>query len=121
MSGRVVVRPRARLDLDEAAAYIQERSSPERAIRFLREASSTFALLATMPGAGTRFAPHSPLYEGLRYLPISRHRNHVVFYRPLEDGVEIVRVLHGARDVADALADELADEEDEEKAGDSKS
>ena len=116
MIGRVVVRPRARLDLDEAAAYIQERSSPERAIRFLREAAATFALLAAMPGAGTRFAPQSPRYEGLRYLPVSRHRNHVVFYRPLDDGAEIVRVLHGARDFADVLAEELnAEAEDEEK------
>jgi toxin ParE1/3/4 len=25
--------------------------------------------------------------------------NYIVFYRPLEDGVKIVRVLHAARDI----------------------
>jgi plasmid stabilization system protein ParE len=27
----------------------------------------------------------------------------VIFYRPIKDGVEIVRVLHGARDLGRAL------------------
>jgi toxin ParE1/3/4 len=25
--------------------------------------------------------------------------NYLIFYRPLADGIEIVRVLHGARDI----------------------
>jgi toxin ParE1/3/4 len=26
--------------------------------------------------------------------------NYVVFYRPIENGIEVVRVLHGRRDIA---------------------
>ena len=107
MSGRVVKRPRALRDLDEAAAYIQERSGPDRAIRFLRAADSTLAMLAGMPGMGTRYELDEPLYADLRYFPIARHRNHLVFYRPLPDGIEVLRVLHGARDIADVLAEEF--------------
>jgi toxin ParE1/3/4 len=29
---------------------------------------------------------------------MSGFRNHLIFYRPIDDGIEIVRVLHGARD-----------------------
>ncbi len=83
MSGRIIKRPRARLDLDEAAAFIQEQSGPERAIRFLRAAESTLAMLAGMPGMGTRYQPDEPLHAGLRHFPIARHRKFLVFDRPL--------------------------------------
>ena len=35
-------------------------------------------------------------YAGLRSLPIG---NYVVFYLPIENGIEIVRVLPGMRDI----------------------
>ncbi|MBI4604738.1 MAG: type II toxin-antitoxin system RelE/ParE family toxin [Planctomycetes bacterium] len=31
---------------------------------------------------------------------------HLVFYRPVEDGIEVVRVLHGARDLRAILGEE---------------
>jgi toxin ParE1/3/4 len=107
VSGRVVKRPHALRDLDEAAAHIQDRSGPQRAIRFLRAADSTFAMLAGMPGMGTRYEPDEPLYADLRYFPVARHRKFLAFYRPLPDGIEVLRVLHGARDIAGILAEEL--------------
>ena len=119
MSGQVVKRPHALQDLDEAAAYIQDQSGPHRAIRFLRAADSTFAMLAGMPGMGTRYEPEEPLYADLRYFPITRHPNHLVFYRPLPDGIEVLRVLHAARDIAGILAEEFggdADVGDDEEA-----
>lgn len=33
---------------------------------------------------------------GLRSSPVG---NYVIFYRPIDDGTEVVRVLHGARDI----------------------
>lgn len=32
-------------------------------------------------------------------MPISRFRMYIVFYRPAPDGIEILRVIHGARDI----------------------
>jgi len=117
VSGQVVKRPHALQDLDEAAAYIQDQSGPQRAIRFLRAADSTFAMLAGMPGMGTRYEPDEPLYADLRSFPITRHPNHLVFYRPFSDGIEVLRVLHGARDIASILAEEFGgdagDDDDE--------
>lgn len=31
--------------------------------------------------------------------------NYVLFYQPLPDGIELIRILHGARDVGTALLD----------------
>jgi toxin ParE1/3/4 len=112
VSGQVVKRPHALQDLDEAAAYIQAQSGAQRAIRFLHAADSTFAQLAGMPGIGTRYEPHEPLYAGLRFFPVARHRKYIVFYRPITGGIEVLRVLHGARDIQSILAEEFGSDAD---------
>jgi toxin ParE1/3/4 len=59
----------------------------------LDELNERFALLANNPEIGEL---QSLLADGMyrRYTC----RNYVIYYRPLEDGIVIVRVLHGARD-----------------------
>jgi len=48
-----------------------------------------------------RLGPARPdLAPGLRYFPVRRY---LILYRSVGDGVEIVRVLHGARDLAGLL------------------
>ena len=110
MSGRVVRLPSAFRDLDDASESIRRRDGPDRAIRFLRQAEATFARLAAMPGIGTPYEPTEPAYAGLRSFAVSRHRNHLVFYRPIDGGIEVFRVLHGARDISAVLAADFADQ-----------
>ena len=43
--------------------------------------------------------------SGLRMWSIRGFQNNIDFYRPLEDGVDVVRVIHGARDIQ-AIFDE---------------
>jgi len=99
---RIVVSPRADRDLDEQFAYIA-RDSRHAAVRFLAAAEETFEQLATMPELGARFhvshSGHSHL-AGLRVWQIQGFEKYLIFYCPIEQGVEIVRVLHGARDIA---------------------
>jgi toxin ParE1/3/4 len=116
MTGHVVKLSRVLRDLDEAAAYIQCESSAQRAIRFLRAADSTIAMLAGMPGLGTRYEPDEPIYDGIRFFPISGHRRYLVFYRAAVNGIEVLRVLHGARDIRGIPAEEfgIGDDDDAE-------
>jgi len=81
----------ARSDLDEIWSYISE-DNPDAADRFVRALVSRFAMLASMPQMGRQ---REELSSRLRSFPFG---NHIIFYRPMENGVEIVRVLHGARD-----------------------
>ena len=111
MSGRVVKTRTVARDLEEAAEYLRKQTSPDRAIRFLDEADATFERLASMPGLGARFDPDSPALGELRFFPVSRFRNHIVFYRPVEGGIEVLRVLHGARDIQGVLDEEFGDDE----------
>src|SRR6266404_3202572 len=86
----------AERDLVEIANFIA-RDDPISSARFIERVEEHCQLLALHPLMGrTRDA----LARGLRSLPIGRY---VIFYRALDDGVEIVRVLHGARDLRRAL------------------
>lgn len=81
----------ARSDLDEIWLYIAQRS-PEDADKFVRVLVSRFPKLASMPVIGRS---REELASRLRSFPVG---NYVIFYRRAESNVEIVRVLHGARD-----------------------
>ena len=113
MTRKAIKLPNALRDLDEAADFIGRRSSPERAIRFLRAADSVLKRLAKMPGLGTRYESADPAFADLRVAPVSRFKNYLIFYRPVADGIEVLRVLHGARDLHGILAAEFGTEEPE--------
>jgi toxin ParE1/3/4 len=116
MKGIVRRRGRARQDLVEIVRHLARESGLRMARRSSAEADGTFRRLAAMPGLGTRYEPDHPAFGELRYLPISRFKNDVVFYRPIAGGIEVLRVLHGARDIQGILSVEfgLAHEDDEE-------
>jgi toxin ParE1/3/4 len=97
----ILKRPRAQSDLVEIWDYIAD-DSEARADAFLDRIDQKFRTLAQRPGLGRA---RDELAEGLRSFPVGRY---VVFYRPLPEGVEIVRVLHGARDLTAAF---FADDE----------
>jgi toxin ParE1/3/4 len=44
------------------------------------------------------------LASGVRCFPVS---NYVVFYRPIEDGIQVLLVIHGARDIPHVFRDRL--------------
>src|SRR5262245_238305 len=92
----LVKKPAAERDLDQIAAYLGE-ESPQLAIRFLRAAEKAFQQLARMPEMGSAWeAEHWP---DLRVWPISRFATYLIFYQPLENGIDVIRVLHGAQDL----------------------
>ena len=98
MKPRVLVREAARRDLAECAAFIA-RSNPRAAADFLDSARRTFARLAGLPSLGAAWEPLSPSLRDFRRFRVTVFGDYLIFYRPIERGVEIVRVLHGARDI----------------------
>lgn len=95
----VVLRPRAFVDLADIWAFIAE-DSMKHANRFAALIDSQFRALACQPNMG-RSRPE--LATDLRSFPVGRY---IIFYLPRPKGVEIVRVLHGARDIESVLHDE---------------
>jgi toxin ParE1/3/4 len=82
----------ARADLDEIWLYIAL-DNPDAADQLIRAIVSRFPMLASMPLVGRQ---REELAPRLRSFPV---RHYVIFYRPMAHGVEIVRVLNGARDL----------------------
>ena len=94
----------AQRDLDRIAAYLQEQASPRVAVRFLDASNRDFARLARMPGLGSICESDHPTLSGLRLWPIRRFKNHLILYRPLPNGIEVLRVFHGAQDIESLFA-----------------
>jgi toxin ParE1/3/4 len=88
-------RPEAENDLINIGAYI-ERDDPNAAASFVRTLREKCGSLLANPEIG-RSRPE--LITDLRSFPVGQY---VIFYRPRQEILEIVRVLHGARDI-DAL------------------
>lgn len=55
--------------------------------------------LGHQPDLGVRPRFSAPRFVGIRFLPCQGYPNHLLFYRELSDEVEILRILHGARNL----------------------
>ena len=100
-------RHKARQDLVEIFRYYAREAGLRVAQRFFAQVEATLTRLAGMPGMGTHYDLDHPALADLRFFPVSRFRMYLVFYRTVPGGIEIVRVLHGPRDIAGILAEEF--------------
>jgi toxin ParE1/3/4 len=89
---RAVFTPRARADLDDIWEYTARRWGIDRAELYLRRIAEAAELIAQTPGRG-RSSGH--VREGYRKYPVG---SHVLLYREISGGVDIVRVLHQQMD-----------------------
>ena len=97
-SRRIAQRRQARIDAIEQAVAIAA-DNPGAADRFFEAFQQTLELLAEMPGMGAPRPYRAPDLQGLRMHPVRGFPRHLLFYRPLADGIELVRVLHGKRNI----------------------
>jgi toxin ParE1/3/4 len=89
---QVLRTPQAEQDLLEVWDYIAA-DNPVAADRLLDRIGHLCDRLAEFPEMGRE---RSELAPALRSFPVG---NYVLFYRPADDGIQLIRVLHGARDV----------------------
>ena len=89
---RVQFTVQAGRDLEEIEEFISL-DNPDAAARLLLSIQEKCALVSRQPHMGrARF----DLASELRGFPVG---NYLIFYRPATDGIEVIRVLHGARDI----------------------
>ena len=89
---QIRISPRARSDLTEIWGYIAD-DSVANADAFIDKLYATIQVLANQSGSGRR---REELAPGILSFPFGRY---MIFYRASQDAIEIVRVLHGARDI----------------------
>jgi toxin ParE1/3/4 len=98
---RLVVSPSARNDLDQIWDYIAiENDAPAAAMKLVDRFEETFAQISRNPGSGTRCEWLRP---GLRRFPVWPY---IIFYAPTHDGIEVLRIIHGARNIEALFGDD---------------
>jgi toxin ParE1/3/4 len=93
MSNRIRTSARADDDIAAIASWIA-RNNERAAMRRVDGLTAKFQRLLETPMSGTN---QSHLRPGLRSSPIG---NYLVFYKLSRDGIDIIRVIHAARDYA---------------------
>jgi len=88
----IVLQPLAKADLAEIWEFIAD-DSVDQADGFIDLIDQKFQVLAQRTGIGRK---RDELVEGLRSFSVGRY---VIFYLAIPGDVQIVRVLHGARDI----------------------
>lgn len=102
---RLVQRPRARRDLLSIVAYVRERN-PSAARALLDAYEQALRTLGAHPEAGRRYIPDHAALGDMRVLPLPGYADYLIFSRYDGSTVEIVRIIHGARDILAALEHE---------------
>jgi toxin ParE1/3/4 len=87
---RLLITPRAAADLEEIGDYIAL-DNPAAAARVIDRLEEVSLLLSERPRIGTS---RDDVAKGVRAFPVG---NYLILFRTLTDGVEIVRYVHGAR------------------------
>jgi toxin ParE1/3/4 len=95
----VILQPAAERDLIEHFSYIARNSDEPMARRFLTAAYATFDQLAQMPRMGSSRRFRNPRFSNVRMWRVEGFEKHLIFYRPLDDGIRVLRLLYGSRDI----------------------
>jgi len=92
------VHPRADLDVIEAFAFLATRN-PDAARRFVEAVEHTLLKIEASPEDGNRYLRAQREHEDWRYVRLPGFKKYLVFYRVGALDVEVVRVVHGSRDL----------------------
>jgi len=95
-----IVRHRAvQDDLEVIVRYLAPRNL-EATLRLIDALEATLNELAKFPGLGTHPSfLNAHRHRDVRFRLIAPFPNYMVFYREIEHVIEILHVLHGARDI----------------------
>ncbi len=75
---------------------------------FLDAVADSFERLTQMPYIGVERRFTNPQLSGVRMWFVKGYEKHLIFYRVTDDAIEIIRVLHAARDIENALDDDAS-------------
>jgi toxin ParE1/3/4 len=92
----VRLRPQAEADIEAIVFHIAE-DNPQAAERWYTDIQLRCQQIGDMPGIGIARPDVRP---ELRSFPVG---NYLILYRQVDEGAEIVRIIHGARQWEDML------------------
>ena len=94
----------ATIDLEDHVTYMGQ-TDRDRAFRFFDAARQTFTALSKMPGMGRVYESDDEEITDLRKWAVKGFNQYLIFYRYDDETLEILRVIHAARDLDPLLKD----------------
>lgn len=101
----VALSSRAQADIVDRIAYLATFSAAA-SDKFAAALKSALHRLESSPRIGFAFPTRRRRLKGIRVMVVPKFRNYCIFYRESNDTIEVMRVLHGARDIAALLEEE---------------
>jgi len=96
--GKLILDPCVEDELWAIWQFIAQ-DNPDAATRLLEAARQTFATLAANPELGIRRTFRNLRLWDIRSFRISGFDNYLIFYRKVADGIQVLHVFHGARNL----------------------
>lgn len=87
--------------------YLLKLDRPDIAVRFREAVRQTVAALRQRPLVGPRYQSDDPRFHNVRSWPIQGFEAIRIYYIVDEDALQVIRILHGSRDVRNILKDVL--------------
>jgi len=95
---RVIIRPKARRDINGILVYYIETAGIDLARRFRTAATESFRELAKLPSMGSPRKVRKPEFLGVRMWRVRGFESYLIFYMPRKDGIDVERVVHASQD-----------------------
>ena len=89
--------PQAWQDALEITAYIGA-DNPEAASRFVPALEATCTQLVVLPSMGSARTFQRKDLKGVRILPVTGFEHYLIFYIAAGTSIQVLRILHAARD-----------------------
>jgi toxin ParE1/3/4 len=99
---RVVRERLSEQDLLEQIDYLRQ-ENVSAALRFVDAIEHSLNRLSEMPEIGSPCDFENPRLQNIRMWPVKGFEKYLIFYRVTDEAVQILRVLHGARDILNIL------------------
>lgn len=103
---RIRIAPQAERDIDGFVVYLAAEADVETAVRFFDAAHETFKAILDNPRIGRARPAGKSRNAGIRQWAVSGFGKHLIFYREVPTGIDIIRLLHGSRDIDRVLNQE---------------
>ena len=100
MPHKTLKRPQAARDIEECFVFIAK-DNLDAGLKFLLAVEESVARLVEFPRVGKRKNFQDKRFQDVRMWQVKNHENDLIFYEVFEDRIEIIRVPHSARNIAD--------------------
>lgn len=103
MSYEIFKRPQAERDIEECFVYIAE-DNLDAGVIFLVAVEDSLEQLAKFPLLGKQRQFQDKRFQNVRMWVVRGYENYLIFYDVTETTIEVIRVLHGSRNIEDLFS-----------------